>query len=99
MTRRRRLKNHSIDYSATINWFGKRYYLSVVGGPESRSLPLGKLNFCTRRLIPMVGHVLGIYILVAAMVVPLILLLYFVKSVLAVDFFDGPSLLHGLFFS
>jgi len=98
LARRRRQRTHAIDWRGRINWFGKRFYVSLLGGPELRFPTDGTREFCAQRFGLRVGSILGVYMLAAAVVLPAILIAYLVKSFAGIDIFDGPSVLHGLMF-
>lgn len=97
MTRRRRIKNHAFDYRGRIRWFGKRYYVAILAGPETRVVIGGKPVLTPRRMIIKVGNFVGLYVLLAATAFPVVLFLYFLKSLAGIDLFEGPSPLHDLF--
>lgn len=98
LARRRRQRKHAIDYRGRINWFGKRYYVSLLAGPELRWPTDGTREFCPQRFALKVGSITGLYMLAAALVLPILLLAYLLKSFAGIDLLDGPSLLHELFF-
>lgn len=98
LARRRRQKRHAIDYRGVVPWFGRRYYFSFLAGPEGRQRHEGARKFSPRRMIIKVGSLMGLYLALAAMAFPVILLLYFVKTLAGIDLFEGHSVLHGFIF-
>lgn len=97
LARRRRHKKHSIDYRGGLRWFGRHYYFSFLAGPEGRRLH-ARERLSPRRLIIKVGSIVGMYMLLAAMAFPLLLALYFIKTLAGIDLFEGHSVLHNFIF-
>ncbi len=90
---------HAIDYRVSIPFFGKRFYITLLAGRERRSL--ARLAREAQLHAKHIGAfyafallVLGCFTLIGS-----VLIGYVVKSALDIDLMDGPSLLHGYFFS
>lgn len=98
LARRRRQKRHAIDYRGAIPWFGRRFYFSFLAGPEGRQRQDQARKFSPRRMIIKVGSLMGLYLAVAAMAFPAILVLYFIKTLAGIDLFEGHSVLHNFIF-
>lgn len=97
LARRRQQKRHSIDYRGTLNWLGRRYYVSLFAGPEVRTTA-HESWFSPRRLI---REGLGLASIGAGSVVAtglFIVGLYLVKSLAGINLLDGPSFMHEFFF-
>jgi len=88
---------HGITLRSSFRWFSKRYYLAVFGGEDCRNIERlraeGQLDAIPMSLTFLI--IAGLVVVYG--VVPLAFLLYFVKSALGIDVFDGPSIFHPWF--
>ncbi|MEZ5850111.1 MAG: hypothetical protein R3D68_05590 [Hyphomicrobiaceae bacterium] len=88
---------HGLALRASFKLFGKRYYLAAFGGEDCRNIERLRSEGQTDA-IPVGITFLIVFGLVAIYgLVPLAFLLYFVKSALGIDLFDGPSPFHPWF--
>lgn len=94
--RRRRARKHVIDYRGRLNWFGKRFYLTMLAGPEMRWPSDGTREFCPQKFALKVGSAVGLYMMAAGLLLPAIVILYFLKALAGVDLLEGPSLIHDM---
>lgn len=89
---------HLVNVRVSIPLLWRRYYFACFIGRERRSLSrlvregqVGAFPTSTAMLVLL-------SLLVGAATMGLLALLYLAKSVLGIDLFDDPSILHGLFF-
>jgi hypothetical protein len=93
---------HALAWRASTSLLGRKFYLAVVSGKETRSM--GRLR-SERLSMPLMRLLLRI-IIAAAWITSMVLLsavagivlLYLIKSHLGIDLMDGPSPLHQFFF-
>jgi hypothetical protein len=85
---------HIVDYRASIGFFGKRFYLTVLFGRERRNLErlFAEGQLAARRLTLAYGFMA--IIAAAFLTVITIFGLYITKSALNIDLLDGPSTMH-----
>ena len=85
---------HAIDYRASIPFFGRRFYVTLLVGRERRSLErLAREAQLRARHVAIVYSVLLMLVSCAAFFA-FVLLGYLLKSAMGLDLTDGPSLLH-----
>jgi hypothetical protein len=87
---------HVIDYRVSFPFFGKRFYVTLLAGRERRSLSRlaaeGQIRMA--QITTLYATFLGLGL--AAMLIAVVMVLYFVKAVLGLDFFEGESALHDM---
>ncbi len=87
---------HAIDYRVSFPLFGKRFYVTLLAGRERRSLSRlaaeGQIRFAQITTLYAMFVGLGL----AAMLIGIVMLLYFVKAALGLDLFEGESALHDM---
>ena len=87
---------HLIDYRVSVPLFGKRFYVTLLAGRERRSLSRlaaeGQIRFA--QITTLYAMFLGLGM--AAILVAIVLVLYFVKAALGLDLFEGESALHDM---
>ncbi|MBU2582585.1 MAG: hypothetical protein KJ622_12785 [Alphaproteobacteria bacterium] len=87
---------HWIDYRVSLPFFGNRYYLTVLFGKERRLLKRVKSEGQASLLKSSIVYVAVLWFLISVCLISSLGGLYLVKSVLGVDVFNGPSLVHQL---
>ncbi len=85
---------HAFDYRASIPFFGRRFYVTLLVGRERRSLErLAREAQLRARHVAIVYSVL-LMLVSCASFFAFVLLGYVLKSAMGIDLTDGPSLLH-----
>jgi len=92
------MPRHVIDHRASIRLLGRRYYIRLLVGPESRNA----LRLSDEGQISLAKAV-AIMLMIAWLALPMVafiivLGLYALKSFIGIDLFDGSSFLHPLFY-
>ncbi|HMN39033.1 MAG TPA: hypothetical protein PKD49_15155 [Hyphomicrobium sp.] len=89
---------HAIDYRASIPFFGRRFYVTLLVGRERRSLERLAREAQLRASHTAIVYSILLLLLICGSFLGFVLLGYVLKSVLGVDLTDGPSMLHFLFY-
>ncbi|MGD9785666.1 MAG: hypothetical protein AB7E80_05430 [Hyphomicrobiaceae bacterium] len=95
---RPRPATHKLDFRASVPFFGRRYYVVLLGGRERRSRAriAGDGQDATWRMSVAYAVLFGS--LASLAMTGTIVVLYLIKSLLGIDVFPDHSILHGLFF-
>ncbi|MBU1210958.1 MAG: hypothetical protein KJ587_06765 [Alphaproteobacteria bacterium] len=86
---------HWIDYRVSLPFFGARYYLTIFFGKERRLLSRILCEGQASVTKASIAYVMALWVLMTTGLVAALVFLYVVKSAIGIDFFDGPSFLHG----
>lgn len=85
---------HAIDYRASIPFFGRRFYVTLLVGRERRSQErLAREAQLRARHVAIVYSVLLMFVSCVSFLA-FVLAGYVLKSAMGIDLTDGPSLLH-----
>lgn len=85
---------HAIDYRASIPFFGRRFYVTLLVGRERRSQErLAREAQLRARHVAIVYSVL-LMLVSCVSFLAFVLAGYVLKSAMGIDLTDGPSLLH-----
>jgi len=87
---------HPLDYRISLPFFGRRYYLTILGGRERRNrdrlLREGQLALSRATA----AYSLGLGVLTALAVLAAVLALYVAKTLLGIDLMADQSALHDM---
>lgn len=92
-------KRHVIDYRISLPLFGRRYYLTILAGPERRSVDRLAREAQVRARRTATFYAVALVIAACVAFVALVVAGYVAKSALGVDVLDGPSMLHQFVFT
>lgn len=90
--------HHLVEYRVSVPIGRKRYYATFYFGPERRSRERLEREGQTQLASVSLFYFVVLIAITGAATLAAGALLYVVKSALGIDLFDGPSVLHGLFF-
>jgi hypothetical protein len=98
VTTSNRAKRRSFDLSLSLPWFGRRYYLRLLSGPERGNTR--RLNEEHQTGLTRISIVYGLILFVffASAIFGAAVFLYIVKSMLGINLFTGHSPFHRIFF-
>ena len=95
---RQRPNSHKIDYRVSVPVFGRRYYIVLLAGKERRTIARISSEGHNKTWRITLAYAILMSALACAGLVGIIVLLYFVKTMVGVDLFEQNSILHGLFY-
>ncbi len=95
---RQRPNTHKIDYRVSVPLFGRRYYFVLLAGKERRTLARIRSEGHTETWRLTLAYAILMSAIVMGGIVAILALLYVVKSMVGIDFFDQHSVLHDLLY-
>lgn len=89
-------RKHWIDYRVSIPLLGRRIYVTLLAGPEARSIQrlISEGQWARRKQLLLYG-VIAVFIATFSLTA-LAVFLYLAKAAAGIDLFEGPSLFHPL---
>ena len=89
---------HIVDYRLSIPLGGRRIYFRILCGWERRKLSRLIAEGQTNPWLVIAAAALTFWFMMTMTLACIAILVYFVKTAMGIDLFDGPSFLHKLFF-